>query len=303
MTNNTIKSVFIVSILSVFFVSAAVTAQENEPVNGMDIVPDFQKSPDNTDKDTCLECHKTLGGKSKQAVLDWQKSVHVKEGRKCNICHRGNASAATSKEAKSDEYNFIRKPTKTDIIEFCGRIECHSIAVFQVRKSPHFKTIIETGEPGCTSCHGYHNIQKSCREVMTETVCSKCHSAEYSSEVISMIFEMEDSFFRIQDDLQYLIDHNADVWELSSAQDENKRLFEQMVHVFSRDEMENTQRIIRLQTGTITQDIQKEKAKVRRLELLYNLTLINIVVIFCGFAAYATVLYFRRRTKGDSQAV
>lgn len=244
---------------------------------------------------SCVECHKGLKGNLRDVFLEWEKSIHAQKGNKCNICHGGNPNVFDKRKAKDKEYNFIGIPKKKEIDDYCGRLECHSIALFQLKKSPHYKSVLETGEPNCTSCHGKHNIQRSSINIMSDKTCSGCHSVEYSREIIKMVFSIEKDFDNIKKSIDYLLEKNADVWEISSNFSETKHLFHQLVHIFSREEMQFTTRIIDLEIGALKDDLKDKIAMIKRVNLLYVLTIINIIAIISGFFLYNLWSYIRKK--------
>ena len=65
--------------------------------------------------------------------------------------------------------------------------------------------------------------------------------------------------------------------------------------------MEHTKKVIELQIATLTQDVRDKKAMVKRLALLYNLTIFNIVAIMGGFMVYYLVFYIRRKFRKASE--
>ncbi|MDY6935391.1 MAG: multiheme c-type cytochrome [Spirochaetota bacterium] len=249
------------------------------------------------ESNSCIDCHIKLKGKLRSVVLEWQRSVHAKKGNKCHICHGGNPNSSDKKLSKARDYDFIGRPKKDEIINFCGRSECHSKAFYQFKKSPHYQSVIDSGDPNCTSCHGKHNIQKSSIHIISDKTCSGCHSVEYSREIIDSIFKIENDINDIQKKIDYLASENTDVKELTNLHWMAIHLFHQLVHVFSRDEMEFTKKILDLEVQSLKSALDTKIALVKRLKLLYNLTIINIIIISVGFIIYILWGNVRRRRK------
>ncbi|TFH41117.1 MAG: hypothetical protein E4G96_06150, partial [Chrysiogenales bacterium] len=106
------------------------------------------------DRDRCVECHEGLDESLKKPVEEWRASVHAATGQKCFLCHRGNPDANNKLAAHSKKDNFIGRPGKNAVPELCGNEGCHSIALTQFRKSPHYLTVAKVGQPHCGTCHG-----------------------------------------------------------------------------------------------------------------------------------------------------
>ncbi len=257
-----------------------------------------EKGDSLSDKNLCYECHKGLKGKFKSVCPDWEKSVHSKKGTKCNICHGGNSSIFDAKRAKGKMYNFVGRPKKHQISKICGRIECHSGALAQFKSSPHYKSVQESGEPNCTSCHGFHDIQKTTINIMSEKACTGCHSSEYSKEIINSVLTIEKDLDNLQKSLDYLLEKEAaEVAEISLKVAETKLLFHQFVHTFSKDLMAFSEKIINLEIVALQDDLDKKTAVLKRIDLWYILTVLNIVIILSGFSIYFYWRLYRKKAK------
>ena len=120
--------------------------------------------------DSCLECHAT--GKNKAAVVAMEmidKSVH--EGSDCVECHEG-VSAEEHKE----------KPPQVN----CGI--CHEDVAATYRQHGMSKIFSTPHVPGCTSCHGEHDILSSSdpnAKTHPTRIMDTCGSCHEDPEVIS----------------------------------------------------------------------------------------------------------------------
>ena len=246
------------------------------------------------DSNSCIECHKKQKGKLRSVVFEWELSVHAKKGNKCNICHGGNPNVLDGALSKSTQYHFIGKPKKKEISDFCGRRDCHSRAFYQFKKSPHYTSVMESGEPNCASCHGRHNIQQSSVHIMSDETCSNCHSVEYSREIIDKVFTIERNIEEIHESLDYLKRENADIENLDNVLLTIDQTFHELVHIFSRQEMEFTKKILDSEIQSLKSAVMTKIALVRRLTLLYNLTIFIIIAIASGFLVYNIWIYSRR---------
>jgi hypothetical protein len=141
----------------------------------------------------CVECHQNLEDTLKDAVTNWQESIHKKAGVYCNECHGGDPyDYESSKEAVA---GYIGIPKPKNIPMICSR--CHS-DIKMMRKynlktdqlnlyktSIHGMRLFEKGDEAvatCVSCHGNHNIlskndpRSPVYRFNVPLTCGKCHS-------------------------------------------------------------------------------------------------------------------------------
>ncbi len=248
-------------------------------------------------KSQCVECHRGLNPRLSTPVTDWESSVHAKGGRDCTTCHGGNASINDAKRSKGKENNFRGKPDKKEIAQFCGRDECHATAVGQFKRSPHFDTVKRTGEPACTSCHGKHNIQRSSINIIHESFCTNCHKAEYSRELVSSIKSTQKDIEYIESTIDFLEKRKADTRGIGDSLARIKHLFQQMVHVFSAEEIRFTRKIVETQTKTLIDDVELKTGVIRRLDYIYLFTVVFCFITTLAIAAYTLIMIRRRRRK------
>jgi len=254
------------------------------------------------DRNFCYECHMGLKRKLKRPCIQWKKSVHVQDGTQCNLCHGGNPNLFDAKQAKSAKYNYIGKPEKKDMGAFCGREECHSDAYSQFQKSVHIEIARKKGKPNCTTCHGVHNIKRSSKEAMSVKTCFECHSKKFATEIIGEVFEIEKDIKKVQNNINFLTEKNVDVREITSKLDETKDIFFQLVHVFSKDLMVFSRKIINLELQNLQKEVDKQVAMLRRIDLLYKLTFISILSIIFIFIIYYFRNITRRRRRNKEKA-
>lgn len=141
----------------------------------------------------CVDCHQNLEATLKDAVTNWQESVHKKAGVYCNECHGGDPyDYERSKEVSA---GFIGIPKPKNIPMICGR--CHS-DIKMMRKynlrtdqltlyktSIHGMRLFEKGDESvatCVSCHNNHNVlskndpRAPVYRFNIPLTCGKCHS-------------------------------------------------------------------------------------------------------------------------------
>ena len=250
------------------------------------------------EKDYCVACHEAEGNQRlKKPVAEWRKSVHVTAGKKCSLCHGGDPTVNDRVKAKSKLANFIGKPDKKAISEFCGRTGCHILALEQFKRGPHYQTVQKTGKPGCSSCHGTHNIQRSSIDVITVESCVSCHPANYSKDIISVIAGIDRNFSAIDNNLNYITGKQGEVRKLVGRVNNARHLFRQFVHVFSKQEMETTKKILEIEIQSLDSETRIKVASIKRLDVLYLAMLVFGLAIVGGISTYSIVMYGKRRKK------
>ncbi len=255
------------------------------------------KTPAVGSTDNCLGCHTSLGGKHAAIVDQWAGSVHSKGGRGCNSCHGGDQTAGDAKRAKSRESGFIGKPSPKESLAFCGRPECHDLALQQFKKSPHYDSVMKKGAPSCASCHGEHNVQRSSINIISDKTCSGCHSVEYSRQIISSIFSIEKDLEFIETNIRFLESKKADVQNELSQMEKAKSLFHQIVHVFSREEIQFTRKIVDLEIASLKSGVLMKVDVSRRMDIIYIITIVACFLIVFGLAFYVFWMLSRRQKR------
>ncbi len=285
-----IKCTFTIVVLIQFLIlPLAIYGQRNALRSGeKDDIPDAKNS---VKENSCVECHKKLEGALKAAVDDWEKSIHARRGKSCNICHGGNPHIDDERLSKSKKFRFIGKPGKVKVLDFCGRGDCHKTSLQQFEKGPHYTSVLKTGEPHCVSCHGDHNIQRSSKNILTDKKCSACHDIEYSKKIINSVFLIEAEIDEIDEKINLLKRKNADIKDVEDKFISIKHLFYQLVHVFSREDIEFTKKMVELEIKTLKDNLLTKISIVTRLEFLYFLSVGFSLVIIFAFAIYAIRFY------------
>lgn len=154
--------------------------------------------PAKGEANTCLECHRSLGGEDAEIVAEWEASLHSSRGVTCAHCHGGDPGATGMEEAMSPEAGYIGVPEKADIPALCA--SCHSNAQLmrqyniatdqwvKFEESVHGQRLNEgdTKAATCFDCHGGHMMNpanepsSSVYPTNIPAMCSTCHSdAEY----------------------------------------------------------------------------------------------------------------------------
>ncbi len=290
--------IIILIVFSFIYFPCLYAEEANE---GQSPTQEVRKKPPR-DRNFCYECHLGLKKGLKNPCIESVNSVHSLESNQCNNCHGGNPNMFDAKEAKKQIYGFTGKPQKREIAPLCGQVGCHETAYFQFQKSSHYKSMTESGDPTCTTCHGTHNIKRSSRDEMTIDKCAGCHSIEYSAQILGSVSKIEKDFDDIQKNIDYLIKKNVDVWELTTKLSETKGIYYQLVHVFSQDLMDFSKRIIDLETQALQEDLIEKIGMLKRIDLLYQLTFITIALILGIVGSFTIRNIYRKRQKTKQAA-
>lgn len=245
-------------------------------------------------KNYCIECHLKLNGKPRSVVLEWENSVHAKNNLECHICHGGNPDVNDAKEAKGKKTNFAGKPKKKDIPEFCGREGCHVQASVQLKKGPHYSSVQKIGSPNCVDCHGDHNVQQSTYHIITDKTCSSCHSVEYSRELVNSIVTIEKNIEDIERSLAYMNEKNVENKEMTLRYSELKSYFHQLVHIFSKQEIDFTKKLVEVEIEYLNKELQSKIASIKRLDIIYIMTSAFSIGVIIVFTVYIALIRQRR---------
>jgi hypothetical protein len=151
-------------------------------------------------KNSCLECHRTLGEKHADITHQWEGSYFATLGVTCADCHGGDPGADDITAAKSPETGYIGVPDRTAIPSLCGschadpeRMRPYELPVDQLREyeeSVHGQLLAQGDEnaPTCFDCHGSHATQvtndprSSVYPTNLPATCAHCHADEERME-------------------------------------------------------------------------------------------------------------------------
>ncbi|HEU0264968.1 MAG TPA: cytochrome c3 family protein [Geobacterales bacterium] len=119
----------------------------------------------------CIACHSSQSGRGGKAVIDWRPSIHAEQGVSCHDCHGGDPSDAVN--AMSPSRGFKGVPPEKERATFCGA--CHVGIGKEFSSSTHGKRV-GRGGPTCITCHGSHTIQRVSLDIISESLCGRCHT-------------------------------------------------------------------------------------------------------------------------------
>lgn len=145
-------------------------------------------------KNSCLECHRDLGGKYLDIANQWEGSIHADFDVACVDCHGGDPGASEKVTAKSPETGYIGTPARSVIPALCGschadpeRMLLYELPVDQLRdyeESVHGQLLAQGDEnaPTCFDCHSGHAAQaiddprSSVYPTNLPATCAQCHA-------------------------------------------------------------------------------------------------------------------------------
>ncbi len=159
-------------------------------------IPTPIQHPEAPGENSCLECHRDLGGKYLDIANQWEGSVHATHDVTCADCHGGDPGASEKVAAKSPEAGYIGTPARSVIPALCG--SCHAdpekmhpyeLPVDQLRdyeESVHGQRLAQEDEntATCYDCHGGHAVKdmadptSSVHPRNLPATCAYCHADE-----------------------------------------------------------------------------------------------------------------------------
>ena len=161
-----------------------------------EVVPTPIQEPVLFEENTCITCHRELGGRHAQLTTDWDESVHAARGVGCVSCHGGDPTKADAGESMSPEAGYLGPLPKDRIPGLCG--SCHTRVdlmrpydlstdqLDQYWESQHGQALLG-GDPNvatCFDCHDGHRVLKvsdPASEVYPGNepeMCARCHADE-----------------------------------------------------------------------------------------------------------------------------
>jgi len=148
------------------------------------------------EENTCVACHRDLGGEDTQITDDWSESIHAERGVGCVSCHGGDPTQEEADAAMSPEAGYLGPLPKDRIPGLCG--SCHSRVdlmrpfdlptdqLAQYWQSQHGRALLEGDEKvaTCFDCHDGHRVLETgdpasqVYPLNEPAMCASCHSDE-----------------------------------------------------------------------------------------------------------------------------
>ena len=160
----------------------------------IEVVPTPIHEPVMFEENSCISCHRELGGIHEQITTDWSDSVHAQQGVGCVSCHGGDPAQEDAGAAMSAEAGYLGPLPKDRIPGLCG--SCHSRVELmrqfglptdqfdQYWQSQHGQALLEgdTNVATCFDCHDGHRVLKTTDPASDvypsnePAMCAGCHS-------------------------------------------------------------------------------------------------------------------------------
>ncbi|MFC2030764.1 cytochrome c3 family protein [Chloroflexota bacterium] len=159
-----------------------------------EVVPTPIHEPVLFEENTCIACHKELGGAHTQITNDWEEGVHAAQGVGCVSCHGGDPTQQDAAASMSPEAGYLGPLSKEEIPGLCG--SCHTRVdlmrpfdlptdqLDQYWQSQHGQALLE-GDPNvatCFDCHDGHRVLKTSDPASDvypsnePAMCAGCHA-------------------------------------------------------------------------------------------------------------------------------
>jgi len=160
------------------------------------VVPTPIHEPVLFEENTCVSCHRELGGKHAEITTDWEEGVHASQGVGCVSCHGGDPTQADAEASMSPEAGYLGPLPKDRIPGLCG--SCHTDVdlmrpfnlptdqLDQYWQSLHGQALLDGDEnvATCFDCHDGHRVLKTSDPASQvypsnePAMCAGCHADE-----------------------------------------------------------------------------------------------------------------------------
>jgi len=249
------------------------------------------------DENVCISCHTSLkgvtgkGGKDlSEPVALWDKSWHKEMGNTCDGCHGGDPT--NSDKAMAKESGFLGVPDKGKVADFCGK--CHIGIVENFKKSPHF-TSQKSIKPDCVTCHNAHDNKKASIELISEKLCTQCHSFDRAKKIKESLSGAEAAVKKASQDVEELKEMAYDVKGLEDTLFAARNMLRQKNHILDVED-------IALASNKVFVDVDKVNKKVSELKKEDKKRKIwgSITMVFFIFVSALIILY-RKTFLGPTQ--
>ncbi len=241
------------------------------------------------EENLCISCH--ASDKMKPEYRDiteaWKASWHAQNNISCESCHGGDPKDAAM--AMSPERGFVGIPQPKSVPEFCGK--CHIAIVTNFLESGHGRAL-KAGHkaPNCVTCHGSHNIQKASISIISEQLCTKCHTYERARIMKQALFMTENRIEQLEKDLADLKQEGiypvTDERNLFSTQAEFRALFHTVDVKLVKDRTDEF-------TARLDQIDNNIHATYRELKFRKNFS----AFLMLAFAGMGIVIFLLNKTK------
>jgi len=193
--------ILLIAAIALFALSPEVSADYRESFKKEFLQMPWAGGP--AEVSACVDCHTSdqMREDYRDIPEQWRKSWHYRNDVSCHDCHGGNKDDETMPDFHLRD--CAGAPEPVNVPKLCGR--CHVGILENYLMSGHAKTLKATGEaPSCVTCHGSHNIQKASISIISEQLCSRCHSYERAKQIKQALFSTEKQIAEIESGLSIL---------------------------------------------------------------------------------------------------
>lgn len=208
----------------------------------------------------CISCHRDLGGKMAEPIGLWEKSYHRQMGNNCDGCHGGDPTDPAA--AMSPEKGFVGAPKPDQIASFCGK--CHVGVVENYMKSPHYAASLERKGPNCVTCHHSHDVQRASFELISEPLCSQCHSYENGQKMKKAFISAEMALQEAGTELRHLDQRGMPVKRIEEKLFALRNSLHQMTHTLDVPEIENKTKAALSEVGEMRKEMEGLYRRIHR---------------------------------------
>ncbi|MEN3045876.1 MAG: cytochrome c3 family protein [Candidatus Hydrothermales bacterium] len=230
------------------------------------------------EKTVCIDCHLKLEDKAlREAVYEWEKSIHAKYDISCHHCHGGNPKDEAT--AMSPEFGFIGIPKYEEIPEFCGK--CHIGVKENYLKSAHSKNLPDG--PNCVTCHTYHNQREAGIYLINPDLCGTCHDYERAEKIRSALLSTEEYIYNLTKRNDNLLYHGFNIEDISKKVFSAKNSFRSLTHVIDVSYILAQTESIKRELDNISKSIQKNEDIVKKRKIVGAFVIILFLISACVF--------------------
>ena len=207
----------------------------------------------------CISCHRDLGGEAGPVAL-WDKSIHKQMGNSCEGCHGGDPTDPA--DAMNPAKGFVGAPKPLQIPDFCGK--CHVGVVENYKRSPHYAAFLAGSGPSCITCHKSHDVQRASFELISEELCSQCHSYDNGRKMKQAFVSAEIALQEMREELHSLDRRGMPVKKLEEKLFAERNSLHQMTHTLNVGEIEGKTKTALAGLETMANETKLLRQKIRR---------------------------------------
>lgn len=270
----------IIATMCLAFFSGAAYAQELK-------MPAEEKVIDKAkEQNSCIACHREMGGEMAKPVIEWEKSYHKEMGNSCEGCHGGDPNIEGA-ESMDPERGFVGSPASPSLVpEFCGK--CHVGVRENYVKSDHYQSVLDMGEPNCTTCHGSHNIQRASFEIITEERCTQCHSYDNARMIKKSFVSAEIKIEELEEDIEEVRYGGMGVKGIEDRLFAIRNSLHQLTHVLDIQVISDKNKDVLVELGEISKVVSTKKDQIKSRKWLAQ-----VVAGFCFFTVAVLLTYLK----------